>query len=196
MAFLRTRRQDRRAIVAAMTLAVFAPLAAPRSVAGQPAAALENDVKAAFLYNFARYITWPAPAFESASAPVRLCVLADPDFVASVDTIVRGENIDNRPVTRLSPNTAEEARSCHLLYVAASHLERAQPMMTRLGDSPVLAVSDAPKALDRGYGIMFVRENDRVRFDVDLGRTQGRSLTISSRLLRVARRVVPNAEPR
>ena len=152
----------------------------------QPAVA-ESDIKAAFLYNFAKYVVWPDTAF--ANGDFHLCVAADRQFVASLDAIIAGETIEGRQVTRLTPTTPEAARSCHILFVG-----RGEPLAYRLYSSlerlPVLLVGDAPDFLDQGGMVTFVREGDRVRFDVDVTVAEQAGLTISSRLLRIARRVL------
>jgi hypothetical protein len=179
MAFLKRRWLS--VLVGPLTAVLCAPAASAQAVAS------ENDIKAAFLYNFARYVVWPETAF--ADGDFRLCVAADRQFIASLDAIIAGESIEGRPVVRHTPATPEAAQSCHILFVG-----RGEPLAYRLFSSlegkPVLLVGDAPDFLDQGGMVTFVREADRVRFDVDVTVAGQAGLTISSRLLRVARRVI------
>jgi hypothetical protein len=93
-------------------------------------------------------------------------------------------------VVRVVPETVAETRSCQILFVSRSEGEQAQRLLDAVRDNPVLAVGDAPDFLARGGAIVFVRDGDRVRFDVNMEEARRSQLTISSRLLRVARRVV------
>ena len=185
MAFLRRRWLS--VLVGPLTAVLCAPPASAQAVAS------ENDIKAAFLYNFARYVVWPETAF--ADGDFRLCVAADRQFIASLDAIIAGESIEGRPVVRHTPATPEAAQSCHILFVGRSELTLAYELIDGLEGAPVLIVGDDPEFLDQGGMVTFVRDHDRIRFDVELSVAERAGLVISSRLLRVARRVLA-PEPR
>ena len=164
-------------------------LARPVSAA-QPDPTLESEVKAAYLYNFSKYVEYPASAFTGEDAGTfRICVLADPGFVKAVDAIIVGETIDGRTVTRQIPDSAGAARACHILFVGRAEMDRAQQLLAAVEHAPVLTVGDAGDFLKRGGAIAFIRDGDRVRFDVNVTEAHRGGLEISSRLLRVARRV-------
>jgi hypothetical protein len=165
----------------AVTLLATAPLA------GQPGAVIEDDVKAAFLYNFAKYVEWPDAAFPEGA--LRICVVADAAFAKRVDDIIAGETIEGRPVTREVPSTPEQARSCNILFVGGAEAGRADQLLGAVRGSHVLTVGDTADFLARGGVMTFVRDGDRVRFDVNVAEAQHAGLIISSRLLRVARHV-------
>jgi hypothetical protein len=152
-------------------------------------ATLEPDVKAAFLYNFTKYIAWPgAPA--PGGEPFRLCVLADAEFTQAVDRIIAGESVEGRALARTEPHSADEARRCAILYVGRGHHERGAPLLAAVRQSPVLTVGESPRFVEEGGAIAFVLENNRVRFDISPERLQRSGLVVSSKLLRVARRIV------
>ena len=184
---------SRRSLVFAAR-AIAAALLAGEGLAAQSGAIVENDIKAAFLYNFAKYVEWPEAAFPGGD--FRVCVVADSPFQKSVDDIIAGESVAGRPVTRQAPATPEAARSCNILFVGRGEFRRAEPLLMAVKGANVLTVGDGAEFLSRGAAVTFVREGDRVRFDVNLTEAQRAGLTISSRLLRVARRVVPPPEPR
>jgi hypothetical protein len=163
------------------TTAVVQPLCASQS-----AAVSEDDVKAAFLYNFAKYVAWPPAA---ASQSFRLCVVADAGFIKRIDNLIAGETIEGRPVMRETPATGEAARACQILFVGASESARASRLIVSVKGTPVLTVGDTDDFLTRGGMIAFVRDGDRVRFDVNNAAAQGAGLSVSSRLLRLARHV-------
>ncbi|MES1255918.1 MAG: YfiR family protein [Acidobacteriota bacterium] len=184
MAILRPLR------VVAATLLVLAVAAEPLLAAG----VAEDDVKAAFLYNFAKYIEWPESAFPSGT--FQLCVVADAAFVKRVDEILAGEAVEGHQVVRRTPAGVEDARACHILFLRQVEAVQMDEWLASVATSPVLTVGDSSEFLARGGAVAFVRDGDRVRFDINVRSAQLGGLTISSRLLRVARRVVQPAPGR
>ena len=151
---------------------------------------LENDVKAAFLFNFTKFVDWPDAAFATTDEPLRICVVAEAAFTRSVDRIVAGETVKGRPLQRVTPSTAELTR-CHVLYIGPAHLQTADQLLASVDRAPVLTVGDSPAFLAHGAAISFVVMNDRVRFDINPRAAERAGLMVSSKLLRVARQVEP-----
>ena len=149
--------------------------------------ALETDVKAAFLYNFTKFVDWPRP--PAAAEPFRLCVVSDDALKQSLERTIEGENVNGRPLTSLVPRTPDEARTCQMLFVGHAEGEREARLLSAVRDLPVLTVSDTNDFAVRGGGIEFVRENNRLRFDVNVPGAERAGIKVSSRLLKVARRV-------
>lgn len=149
--------------------------------------ALEVDVKAAFLYNFTKFVAWPTP--QAPSEPFRLCVVNDDALRRSLERTIQGESVDGRPLESRVPRTPEEARACQLLFVGEPENDREASLLAAVRDAPVLTVSDSTDFARRGGGIEFVRENNRLRFDVNVPGAERAGIKVSSRLLRVARRV-------
>jgi hypothetical protein len=170
--------------------ACFVALLVVACLGAQSMPIVEDDVKAAFLYNFAKYVAWPETAFSAGAFHV--CVVADVTFVKRVDEIVLGETIEGHPVIRQTPSTAEDARGCNILFVASGDAGHADAWLAMVRGAHVLTVGDAPDFLARGGVVEFVREGNRVRFDVNIGEAQRAGLVVSSRLLRVARHVSPS----
>jgi hypothetical protein len=148
----------------------------------------EQDVKAAFLYNFTRFIDWPADTPPNAE-PFRLCVIADEPIVGAIQRTMQGESVKGRPVQTVVPASPVETRTCQVLFVEQRQLERASPMLAAVRELPVLTVSDARGFAARGGAIEFLIEEGRVRFDVNTAAAKRAGLSISSRLLQVARTV-------
>ena len=80
---------------------------------------LEDEVKAVFLFNFAKYVDWPS-APQGTSDSIRVCVPANPAFLAVVREAVRDEIVNGRPITAVSPSDLDAARHCDILYVGTS----------------------------------------------------------------------------
>jgi uncharacterized protein DUF4154 len=175
-------------LVTALLLGVAfrAPLRAQES--------LENDVKAAFLYNFSKFVEWPVPP-DRTGEPFRLCVLADADFARAVDRTIDGQAVEGRKLERIEPRSPDDARRCAILYVGRRNLAQAAPLLASVRQMPVLTVGDDPHFVRQGGAIEFVLEDNRVRFDVNTLAAERSGLKVSSKLLRVARTVIAT-EPR
>jgi hypothetical protein len=149
--------------------------------------ASEDQIKAVFLFNFAKYVDWPdAPAGTSAS--IRLCVPANPGFLAMLREAVQGEVVNGRPLTAIDLDGLDSARECDILYVGSASKPDAAAWAAAVRGRHTLTVGD--DTLADGIVIAFVRDQNRVRFDINRGAAGQQHLAISSRLLGLARRVV------
>jgi hypothetical protein len=183
MAFLaRVRARAAAVTFAAACVIVCAPGVVAQS---QP---LANEVKAVFLYNFAKYVDWPA-ASQGTSATIRLCVPANPAFLALVREAVRDEIINGRPLTAIGLDGLDSARECDILYVGETGTADATAWINAVRGRQTLTVGEG--RLVDGLVIAFVRDQDRLRFDINRATAAKQNLSISSRLLGLARRVEP-----
>mgnify|MGYP001615302465 CR=1 FL=1 len=146
-------------------------------------AASEYELKAAFLYNFALYTEWP-----SSPASVRLCVLGRNPFGESL-TPLNHKNIRGASVSVSFITTAAEARTCQVLFIAASAHSKMPSIVTGLGDSPVLTVSEANDYDSKTVMVVLATDNNRVSFDISQTVAQQAGLKLSSQLLKLARQV-------
>jgi hypothetical protein len=162
-------------------------LARAMTAPAQSARAPEYEVKAAFLYNFAKFVEWPTQAFPSSSAPLRICVLGRDPFGDTLDRIVQGKSISGRPIVTRQVQSPLEARACHILFFSRSDAETLKQELAHVRDLPVLAVGEHEGFLLLGGIINFVIDQDRVRFEVNLEAAEHHRLKISSKLLAVAR---------
>jgi len=174
--------------VALMTVCISAGGAA----AAQRTATAEDDIKAAFLLNFTRFVDWPAAA---AAGPFHLCTVAEPAFESAVNRTIAGESTAGRPIVRATPETPEAARACDLLFLSRRETGRAERWLSAVRSQPVLVVGETTAAADAGAAITFVIEDNRVKFDVNEDAASRAGLKISSKLLRVAHRVNGRSQP-
>lgn len=173
-------------VVVTAVLAAFLLVASEAALSAQSAS--EVDVKAAFLYNFTKFVEWPPSAFAAADDPFRICVIARQEFVTALDTIISGESVKGRPMQRVVPGP-DDVPHCQILFVGAEESGRAVRLLSLVGRAPVLTVGDGPAFLAAGGAVAFAMDNGRVRFDVDLRSATRAGLVVSSKLLRVARNV-------
>ena len=156
--------------------------ARPRAQAPAPS---EYDVKAAYLYNFGRFVQWPDGERRTAES-FDICVVGRDPFGAALDRVVTGATIGKRPVQARRLATADATEGCHVLFVGAPDERQAADLLAEVGRADVLTVGDTPRFLDHGGMIRFVVDGSRVRFEVNLESARAAGLTLSSDLLRVA----------
>lgn len=153
------------------------------------AAQSEDQVKAAFLLNFARYVEWPGAAFPAADAPVQICVIGTDGFRQVVANTTDGKLVHERPVTARAIQSAEEAADCHVLYVGGEALSGAAGAraLAKLRASNLLIVGDRKGFAEKGGIANFYRAGNKIRFEVNPDFANEAGLKISSKLLRLAR---------
>jgi YfiR/HmsC-like len=169
-------------------------LAHGSGVAAQSPAAPEYRLKAVFLFNFAQFVEWPASAFPEPDSPLVIGVLGEDPFGAYLDETVRGETVNDRPLTVRRYRQVEEIGGCHILFVSRSEQGRLGEILDSLKGRSVLTVSDANGFASRGGMIGFVTEENRIRLRVNLEVARAANLTISSKLLRPAQIVSTRGE--
>ena len=172
-------------LAAAFLLFAGAPL--PTGAADLP----EYRLKAAFLYNFAQFVSWPRQAFAEAQTPLVIGVLGDDPFGADLDETVRGELVNGRPLTVRRFRKVEDVGNCHVLFVSRSEADRAGQIFASLKGRGILTVGDAEVPAMRGAMIRFVMEKNKVRLKINAEAAKAAQLTISSKLLRAADIVGP-----
>ncbi|MGA8502819.1 MAG: YfiR family protein [Candidatus Sulfotelmatobacter sp.] len=177
------------------TIAAFACLLfASSSVFGQQRPN-EYQVKAAYLYNFGRFVEWPAKGTTTKADSFTICVLGEDPFGQALDATLAGETIGNQRVGARRISSPQMAADCQILFISSSEANRLNKIIEALDKNAVLTVSDIPQFSQRQGMIQFVSEENRIRFEVNLTATQRAGLTLSSELLKVATAVRKNAQP-
>ena len=177
--------QPLRALVVLVALLVSAP-ATPASK--------EYQVKAVFLFNFARFVEWPAMTFVSANAPFALCVYGDDPFGADLDAVVRGESVGGRPIEVRRLREPRDVAQCQIVFIAGGADRELESLVGALDRSATLTVSDAEGTAQRGTMIRMMTVNGKIRLRINIDAVRAAHLTVSSNLLRAAE-VVGSAGP-
>jgi YfiR/HmsC-like len=180
------------ALLCVAALAALPPLAT--SALDDPAA-LEQKVKAAFLYKFPGYVEWPENAFATADTPVAIGVIGDDPLAAELAQVVAGRSLDGRAVSVRRLKEADSPAGLHVLFVGSAERARLAQLVKEAPTQPMLIVAEFDGALNRGSAINFVISSGRVRFEVALDNAEKRGLKLSSRLLTVAQSVRTGAPP-
>jgi hypothetical protein len=148
-----------------------------------------DAIKAAFLYNFTKYVDWPPHAFEKPESAFNVCVFADAGFHLQLKDTLMNELVRGRQVTITTYADGDDLRACHLVYFDARHLDRSAARLPALKQAPILTVGEGARFLQQGGMIAFFVEGDRVRFDISRRGAEAAGLGVSSKLLRVARQI-------
>lgn len=143
------------------------------------------EIKAAFIFNFTKFISWPAD-MEQAGGDLHLCLFSSNPFGDYVYQL-NGRKVRNFYLRVSQPAKVAELAGCHILFLADA--QDAGRVVEQLAAQPVLTISDHDGFVQAGGGINLFPDNDRIRFDVNLQRLKGCGLDVSSKLLSLARQV-------
>lgn len=151
-----------------------------------PPPGLELRVKAAFVYNFAKFVEWPPGAFAPANAPLTVCALASEPFTVELERAVQGKRMAHRGLLlrRLSDDEAPDG--CHVLVVEPVDAKRIAALLAKVRLRPVLTVGQHRDFAQLGGVVNFTRQGDRIRFQINVDAAARAGLSISSKLLSVA----------
>jgi hypothetical protein len=165
-------------------------------IAGEIApVAREYSVKAAFLFNFAQFVTWPDRAFVSEHAPFCIGILGQDPFGGALEEIVKGESIKGHPMTVRRFASSEVPADCQILFISRTEEGRLSGVLSTLQGRPVLTVSELEQFGQRGGVIRLLVVGKQVRFEINAAAAERSGLKLSSKLLHLARLVQGEPEP-
>ena len=176
------RRQKIICLLAALICAFVKP------VCGQEALP-EANVKAAFLYNFTKFVEWPTEAFPKEDAPLIVGVFADEEFAATLRKLLEDKKAHGHSfaVRRLTQNA--DAKTCQILFFRETETKRLGTIHDSIKRLPILTVGESDDFLDLGGMINLAFEDRKLRFDINPEPAENARLIVSSKLLRLAKKV-------
>ncbi len=148
---------------------------------------VEYQVKAAFLFNFAKFVDWPPEAFPSEKAPITFCVFRQDPFGGVLDETIRGKTINNREVLARRINELADLKSCQLVFVSSKEGKSLSEILNSLKGANTLVVGESEGFAERGGGVQFFLEDNKLRFAVNVDAVQRAHLSVSAKLLALAR---------
>ena len=149
----------------------------------------EYEVKAAFLYNFTRFVTWPALPAGQDKDSLNLCIIGNDPFGDLLNPI-RDRKSQGKSLNLLYPDDPLNIVDCQAVFVGESQL-RNLPLINELSQKHhILTVSDTPDFVGKGGMIGYVKQGNVIRFEINLTSATAAGLTINSRLLELAVRVI------
>jgi len=176
------------AVAACLVLGVM-PAAAQSSKPG------EYEVKAAYLYNFGKFIAWPPRSGAPQAKWFEICVVGQDPFGPALNLTLADEKIDGKRVTVKRVPSAQDATHCQVLFIGLSEEHQLTEILAALDGSTVLTVSDMPQFSRRGGMVQFVLDGSKVRFEINLASAERAGLILSSELLKLAVNVRTNPTP-
>lgn len=181
--------------VVALLLLMCLPGLAGMAMAQELEPQSPNRVKAAFLRNFAHYVTWPGSAFAGSASPWSIGVLGPDPFGDVLEATLRGRTEQGRSFEVFRADMLDELPPCQIVFVAYKDAAKRRAALGILRTRPVLTVGDGPGFLKEG-GVIQFQVDDRVRMSVNLDQARSASLTIQTRMLEVASEVLENGTMR
>jgi len=146
----------------------------------------EYQVKAAFLFNFAKFVEWPPEAFPGTNSPIIIGVLGKNVFGDDLEKIIRDRRVNNRPFQFRNFDSAGEATHCHILFISASEKDNFKKILNNLNRASVLTVSETDGFIQAGGMVNFTIEDSKIRFQISDEAAKKAGLRISSKLLSLA----------
>jgi YfiR/HmsC-like len=154
-----------------------------------------RKVEAAFLRNFARYVTWPADAFSGERSPWNICILGGDPFGDVLEKTFRGRTEQGRSFAIIRADALDELPACQIVFIAHQDAAERRAALNELKRRPVLTVGDAPGFLREG-GILRFQVSDHVEMSINLDQARSVSLTIQTKMLEVSREILENGTMR
>jgi hypothetical protein len=148
--------------------------------------AKEYKVKAAFIYNFAKFVEWPAQKLADDGAPIVIGVLGPNPFGDELENALKGRQINGRPVVVRQFDNVEAAKAAHLLFVSLNDESKLRKALKEYG---VLTVGQSESFARNGGIITFTFEDDKLRFEINIGAAEQAGLKISAQLQKLAKNV-------
>ena len=143
-----------------------------------------EDLKAAFIYNFTKYIKWPTPNINSA---FKIGVLGDSEVIVSLQKLATKKLVDNKPIEIIHFEVFQDIKFCHILFISESENQNIAEILTALGNNPTLTIGDSPDYCERGIMINFFLQNEKVKFEMNPVILENIGLKASSQLQKLAR---------
>lgn len=185
---IKRREQGVRLAALALVLALSPARSARADAIHQPA---DNQVKAAYIASFGRFVKWPVNTFPDPFSPLRVVVLADEALATALRDTMRTDGINGRKVVIETTRSLRGMTACHVLVIGTN--QDASVVSAVVGNDRLgtLTISDAPGYAARGVMINFTRDAGQIRFEVNLHAAARAHLKISSQLLHIATCVHP-----
>ena len=147
----------------------------------------ELKLKAAFLFNIAKFVEWPAKAFPSDGPPFKLCIFGKDPFSSLIDDAFEGRSVKGRSIRVERPGSIQGSKGCHLFFISTSEGSKVSRMLERLHSNNALTVSEIDGFARSGGIIEFYKKENNLKIEVNQKVAKQASLKVSSKLLRIGK---------
>ncbi|MFC1735784.1 YfiR family protein [Candidatus Hydrogenedentota bacterium] len=182
-------------LLVCVTIHILGWLTCVSSVQAAQTSYEEYEVKAAFLFNFAKYVEWPEKAFADERDPIIVGVLGENPFKGRLEQIAKGKTIGERELVIRIFKRVQDIKKCHILFIGASERNNMTEILKTLEEGHILAVGETKEFALQGGIIGFTKEENKIRFEINADAAERAGLKISSKLLKLAR-IVKNGKGR
>jgi hypothetical protein len=148
---------------------------------------IEYQVKAGFIFNYIKFVTWPEDVFPGDLAPIKISILGSDPFGTVIDAMAQETMVKNRKIEITRIVDFDTAHYCHVLFISRSEKRRLHQILPKLRATPTLTISETDKFAEFGGMINFIIVKNKVRFEINVTAATESGLEISSRLLRLAK---------
>ena len=147
---------------------------------------LEYKIKAAYLYNFTKFIDWPQREGGVDTLPIKICVLGNDPFGKLIDPI-ETKISKGRAIRLQRIRNIDNVSNCHIVFISRSESNRLEQILLEAGDSGILTVSDTEEFAKNGGIIGFIIKDDRIRLEINITAASKAGLKVSAKLLEISR---------
>ena len=148
---------------------------------------LEYEVKAAMIYNFTRFIEWPSSTWKREGEPMIVGVIGSSPIESNLTDTMQGKTHSGHEIRVIRIHAIEEIKKCQMVFVAKSEKDRMEAVLSAANDTGALTVSDIEGFVPSGGMIGFIFETKRIRFEISPATANQAGITISSKLLQLAK---------
>jgi hypothetical protein len=146
----------------------------------------EYQVKAAFLYNFAKFVEWPPQAFKDSTDAIAVCIAGETPIYAQLESAVIGKTAGSRSFAVRRVSDADPAEGCQILFIGLTDRKRTALILAGARKLGTLTVGESAEFIADGGVVNFKLENGKVRFQINVEAAGQAQLRISSKLLSLA----------
>jgi len=152
----------------------------------QEAKPTEYQIKAAFLFNFAKFVQWPSAAFSGQTSPLVIGILGENPFHDDLARMIQNKSVDEHPLSVMEFHSPTDATHCHILFISNSERNRLPEIIKSLKGTSVLTVGEMAHFTESGGMINFFMDSTKIRFEINNEAAANAGLKISSKLLALA----------
>jgi hypothetical protein len=146
----------------------------------------EYQIKAAFIYNFARFVDWPTQAFADATSPMTIGMLGENVFGDNLQRAISGKMIKSHPLQFKQFDSVSDATNCQVLFISSSEKSHLSRILMHLQGTCILTIGETDNFIGNGGMINLTIVDQKVRFEINNDAAKKAGLTISSKLLSLA----------
>ena len=157
-----------------------------RAQEARPESLPEYVLKAGFLYNFAKYVEWPAEAFASPDAPISIGVVGRDPFGPDLERTLGDKSVKNRRFEVRRYSDLAQLEPVHILFVPQTERERVARILKRVERLPVLTVGEDEQFSEGGGVVTILIRDSRPRLHINVAAAEEQQLAIAPKLLRIA----------